>query len=365
MSRHYPMIEVDLEAIRNNARVLCGECAKYGISAAGVVKFSDARTAIARSYAAGGCSQIAVSRAKHLPELREALPDMELMLIRAPGRSDLETAARFADLILHSSAEGLRELDAAAAAAGTRPGVLLMLDVGDRREGVETAQQLCELAVLVEQELPHLRLRGVGTSLACLNGILPTYENLDGLVKAAEAVEERIGRKLELISGGSSINLLLLKDGVNRMPARVNHLRLGGSIANPRNIHLNRGVTFPGLDEDTIRIFAEIIELEWKDSMVKGTSTLNWAGQQVSQIDRGRRLRAILALGSQDIGDSRTLRPLEPGVEVIGCSSDHLVVDVTDHEGTLHYGDVLSFGMGYSPMLYAFSGKHVSVCYSE
>ena len=362
MNPHYPMIEIDRKAIENNARVLCGVCAQSGISAAGVIKFSDGRVSIARSYAAGGCAQIGVSRARQLRALRRALPGTELMLTRAPGNSDAEEAARFADLILHSSAEGLRVLDAAAEKAGTRPGVLLMIDLGDLREGVETAEELCALALVVERELPHLRLRGVGAEFACLNGILPTPENLTELSDAAAAVEREIGRELELVSGGSSIDLLLLRNGVSRIPPKINHLRLGGSIANPRNIRLNRGVSFPGLREDSMVLRAEIIEIGEKDSQPRGISTLNWAGAGVAQQKkRGRRLRAVLALGSQDIGSAAALTPLDEGVEVLGCSSDHTVVDVTDCPRAFAFGDTLSFAMGYSAMLYAFSGRHVSI----
>lgn len=361
MDPHYPMIEIDKKAIENNARILCGVCGRSGISVAGVIKFSDGRIPIARSYAAGGCAQIGVSRTSHLRALRRALPDKELMLTRAPGNTDAEEAARFADLILLSSAEGLRVLDDAAADVGTRPGVLLMLDLGDLREGVETAEELCALAGMVERELSHLHLRGIGAEFACLNGILPTQENLTELSDAAAAVEREIGRDLEIISGGSSVDLLLLKDGVSRIPPKINHLRLGGSIANPRNIRLNRGVSFPGLREDTMVLRAEIIEIEEKDSRPKGISTLNWAGSGLTQpASEGRRLRAVLALGSQDIGDAAWLTPMDDGVKILGCSSDHTVVDVTDHPGAHAYGDTLSFAMGYSAMLHAFSGKHIS-----
>ncbi len=366
MNSHYPMIEVNRKAVENNARVLCGICTQSGISVAGIIKFSDGCVPIALSYAAGGCAQIGVSRASHLRALREALPGKELLLTRSPGNSDVEEAARYADIILHGSAEGLRSLNDAAAKAGTKPGVLLMRDLGDLREGVETTEELCALAVMVERELPSLRLRGIGAEFACLNGILPTPENLKELVDAAAAVEKKIGRELEIISGGSSIDLLLLRDGASRIPKRINHLRLGGSIASPRNIRINRGVSFPGLREDTMTLRAEIIEIDEKDSRPKGISTLNWAGSEITQQEKqGRRLRAILALGSQDIGDAAKLTPLDAGVEILGCSSDHTVVDITDFPGTLAFGDTLSFAMGYSAMLYAFSGKHVSIRFTE
>ena len=360
--RHYPAVEVNLDAMRTNAQVLCGLCANNGISVAGIIKFSDGDLQVAGAYRAGGCAQLGVSRARHLQALKEAFPTTETLLTRSPTRGDLEACARYADLSLHADPDVLKALNEEAGKWGTRPGIILMLDVGDLREGVDNIPELVELAGLCES-LPNLRLRGIGTNHACLNGILPTEENLGFLVRGAEAVEAAIGRKLELISGGSSINLLLLRDGINQMPPRINHLRLGGTIANPMNIRLGRGLTFPGLREDSLRLTAEIVEIHEKDSAPKGQSTKNWAGQTVAREDKGRRLRAILALGSQDVGDAANLIPVDEGVEIVGCSSDHTIVDVTDLPKRLRSGDTLTFKMRYANMLCAFTGDHVEVAY--
>ena len=362
MSDRYPMLEVDVGAMAQNARVLCDLCAQNGISVAGIIKFSDCDLQVAKAYRDGGCKQLGVSRAKHLKKLKEAYPNVQTLLTRAPTRGDLEDCARYGDLSLHSDPDVLTALNEEAGKWGTKPGIILMLDVGDLREGVDNIPALVELAKLCES-LPHLRLRGVGTNLACMNGVLPTWENLTFLVEGAEAVEAAIGRKLEILSGGSSINLLLMKDGISTMPSRINHLRIGGSIANPMNIRTNRGVTFPGLREDTITLTAEIIEIHEQASAPKQCSTKNWAGETVIREDKGRRMRAILALGSQDISNASTLIPLEEGIEIVGCSSDHTIVDVTDYPGTLQSGDTLTFQVRYANMLYAFSGDHVQIAY--
>ena len=358
----YPAITVNLDAIENNARTFCGICRESGIQVAGVIKFSDGDTRIAKAYAAGGCAQIAVSRAAHLEAIKQALPGVQTMLTRSPSVDDMEQAARFCDISLMADADSLRLLNEAAAGAGTRPGVLLMLDAGDLREGAADPEELCELAVQAEQ-LPHLRLMGVGAAFACLNGVLPTYENLTYLVDAAELVEARIGRKLEIISGGSSINLLLMMHG-NQMPKRINHLRLGGTIAAPANIRRGRGVTFPNLREDTMYLTARLIEVRVKDSAPKVTSAQNWAGHHIQVEDKGKRCRAIAAIGSQDIGDAAGLLPLDEGISVVGCSSDHTILDVTDSEKTWHSGDLVRFSMQYMPMLRAFSGRHITIRYT-
>ena len=360
--RRFPVLDVNLSAIRENAQVLCGLCAQNGISVAGIIKFSDGDLQVAGAYRDGGCAQLGVSRAKHLQALKEAFPQTEMLLTRSPTRGELEACARYADLSLHSDANVLTALNEEAGKWGTRPGIILMLDVGDLREGVDNIPELVGLARLCE-DLPNLRLRGVGTSHACLNGVLPTHENLSFLVQGAEAVEEAIGRKLEIISGGSSINLLLLRDGINQMPPRVNHLRLGGSIGNPMNMRLGRDFTYPGLREDSLRLTAEIVEIHEKASAPKVSSAKNWAGETVVREDKGRRLRAILALGSQDVGDAVALIPVDAGVEIVGCSSDHTIVDVTDSERTWRFGDTLTFKVRYANMLYAFTGDHVNVEY--
>ncbi len=359
----YPCVRVNLDAVRQNAATVCGAWRRHGVLVAGVVKFSDADPMVAGAYLDGGCAQLAVSRAVHLEKLKNHFPTAPTLLTRAPMRDELSLVARYADISLHSDADILRALDAAAEEAGTAPGVILMLDVGDLREGVDSIDALVSLAAIVEGELPHLHLLGVGANYACLNGVLPTYDNLSFLVEGAQAVERAIGRRLEIISGGSSINMLLLQNGECGMPPRINHLRVGGFIANPINMRIGRGYTLSGMREDSIELVAEIVEIQEKDSVPRGSSACNWAGEAVTWVDKGRRKRAILAIGGQDIGDFSLLMSKEPCVELVGGSSDHTVVDVTDSPREWHTGDTMRFRLKYAGMLHAFSGRHVRIEY--
>jgi len=106
--------------------------------------------------------------------------------------------------------------------------------------------------------------------------------------------------------------------------------------------------------------FAEIHE---KNSAPKAPSTKNWAGKAVTREDKGRRWQAILALGSQDISDAAALIPEDSGVEILGCSSDHTIVDVTDSGKTWRTGDTLAFRLRYANMLHAFTGDHIAIEY--
>ena len=357
----YPVLEVNTSHIRNNAQVMIEYCKKQGISVAGVIKFSDGNLNIARAYNQGGCDQIASSRVIQLKRIQSKLPDVITMLIRLPMLSEVSDVVKFCDISLNSEKDTLLALNHQAGLLGKKHNVILMLDVGDLREGVIDVNELCSLAVFTEYKLQNLNLMGIGSSFACFGSILPTKENLGTLISAARLIESKINRKLEIISGGSSVSLTLMqKEG---LPKGINHLRIGGAIANPRNIRLNRGVVINGMNEDTFILKAELIEVNVKPSCPFGQSSINWAGNKVQFEDKGLRKRAIAAIGSQDIGDGLKLFPLENGIRVIGCSSDHTILDIEDSCKPWKVGDKVSFYLGYAPLLYSFSTRHVNIKY--
>lgn len=236
---------------------------------------------------------------------------------------------------------------------------MLMLDVGDLREGLTDVNEIYSLAVFTEYELPNLNLIGIGASFACFGSILPTSENLGTLLSASALIEEKINRKLKFVSGGSSVSLTAMQNGC--IPKGINHLRIGGAIANPRNIRLNRGVVIDGMEEDTFILKAELIEVNVKPSCPFGQSNINWAGNKVEFEDKGLRRRAIAAMGSQDIGNCMKLFPREQGIKVIGCSSDHTILDIEDSCKMWKVGDIVPFNLSYAPLMYSFCTKHVNI----
>ncbi len=357
----YPVLEVDLEAVRQNAEVMCRLLGERGIDVAGVIKFSDGDLEIARAYSEGGCKQIASSRTIHLERIKKAMPQVQTMLIRIPMTGEVEDVVRWCDLSLNSEESVLKLLNEAAGSQGKTHGVVLMQDVGDRREGIYGREKLLETALLVEQRLDHLYLAGIGASFACVSGVLPDWDNLSELAESARQIEQRIGRKLDIISGGSSISLTLVAAD-KPIPPEINHLRIGGAIANPMGIRENRGVIIEGLREDAFTVAAEIVEVFDKPS-APGGARKNWSGQVIEFEDLGVRTRAIAAIGSQDIGNALQLVPKTPGVSVVAGSSDHTVLDVTDSGREWKPGDVIRFSAYYMPLLYCFATRHVKVEY--
>lgn len=359
IAKRYPVLEVNLTYLQNNAHVMTKYCAKQGVSVAGVIKFSDGNINIAKAYHQGGCSQIASSRVTHLGRIKSEIPDAETMLIRLPMLSEVSDVVKFCDISLNSERDTLIELNQEANKLGKKHSIILMLDVGDLREGVINTNELYKLAMFTEYKLNSLDLIGIGSSFACFGSILPTNENLGTLLSAATLIEEGIGRKLKYISGGSSVSLTIMqKEGI---PKGINHLRIGGAIANPRNIRLNRGVVINGMNEDIFTLKAELIEVNIKPSCPFGQSSINWTGNKVEFKDAGLRKRAIAAIGSQDIGDAMKLFPCEEGIKILGCSSDHTVLDIENSCTQWKVGDIVSFNLSYAPIMYTFCTRHVNV----
>lgn len=357
MKPMYPLLEVHTHSIAQNTLHLVELCRSCSIGVTGVIKGFNGIPEVAAVMAKAGCQHIASSRIEQLTALKERGILLPTMLIRIPRLCEVEAVARHIDISLNSEQSTIEALNEQCRIQGTRHQVILMLDTGDLREGFFEGTQLVELAAHIEKNLPYIRLAGVGTNLGCYGSIKPSTDNLGELCRWAEAVETRIGRRLDIISGGSSTSLPLMLEG--KMPARVNNLRLGEAILNNRDLPDLWGAPIPGTRQDTFILKAQVVEVKHKPTHPIGELFLDAFGNKPEYPDRGTRLRALLAVGRQDLGDSSKLIPLDEGVQVIGGSSDHCIVDVEDSPRPVAVGDVLSFSMFYGPMLFLCTSPYV------
>ena len=119
------------------------------------------------------------------------------------------------------------------------------------------------------------------------------------------------------------------------------------------------GCPQPGLRNDGLILRAQIVELNRKPTMPLGKLDINCFGNAGHYEDRGIRRRALLAIGALDVGDESKLIPLQPGVQILGASSDHLIVDIDDCPLDLQVGDTLSFELHYKAMLFTTSSPLV------
>lgn len=363
MDRKFPRIVIDRDKLRNNCTQIVRHCEARGIAVAGVIKGAGGLPEIARLYRSCGAAQLATSRLEQM-ELwrREGIPG-PYMLLRVPGLSELPEVARLADYSLQSDATTLDALNSVCAEQGVTHRVIVMADLGDLREGFWAKTEMVEVCCHVEQGLDHLHLAGVGVNLGCYGAVKPTPENMEQLVDIARAVEARIGRQLEIVSGGATSSYTLVHWGT--MPQGINHLRIGETALLAKDLQVDWGISdMDYLLRGTMRLEAEIIELRKKPTHPVGETVIDAFGNRPTFVDRGMRLRALAAFGRADVGQVETLLCREPGMTVIGGSSDHCILDVEDCPRTLRVGDVVSFDLSYSHMLYATGRTDIAVVFT-
>lgn len=350
----YPRLNVHLGRLAQNAEAVVRFCTDRGISVAGVTKGIRAIPEVGRLLLDSGCDWLADSRMDNIHRMRSAGIEGPFLLLRIPMPDELEDLVRSADCSLVSMSDTIALLDRECERQGKEFPVILMVDMGDLREGIwpDELEQVAETF----RSCPRVRCLGVGANFGCLSGVLPTPKNLTALADLAAELEIFLGYRLEIVSGGATSSLKAFEDGFSH--PRVNQLRVGEGILLGNDVTGLRKI--PWLRQDTLDLEATVIEVRRKPSFPIGEVGADAFGNVPVFEDRGVRLRAIAAVGRQDVRPEG-LFPIEKGVEILGASSDHLTMDVEDLERDLHVGDTLSFHVDYGAMLAAVTSPYVEV----
>ena len=360
--RKRPSLLVDHVKLRENMNTVVGWCTEAGIDVAGIIKVSTGMASTALDYEACGAKMIGSSRLEQLVRARDAGVKLPLLMIRVPMISELDELVQVCDYSLQSEFATLRATDEAAIRAGRIHNVILMADLGDLREGFFEKDELIDVAKYTEDTLTGLNLAGIGTNLGCYGSVMPTREKMEQLKELAEAIEEAIGRPLEIISGGATSSLMPVFD--KEMPDKINMLRIGavshaGALEELKTCYGRAELDV--LNDDAITLEAEIIELRTKPTYPIGKLGVNAFGERPKYIDRGSRRRALVAVGRADYGDPGDILPTIDGMKVIGASGDHTILDVEDCREQLKVGDTVRFKLRYSAIMFLSSSENVTV----
>ena len=348
----YPRLEISVGRIRHNSETLVGLCRRSGIQVAGVTKVFCGNAVLAGAMEAGGVYALADSRIENLRRLCDS--PLPKMLLRLPMISQAGDVVEHADISLNSELATLRALSAAARQMGKTHRVILMVDLGDLREGIFEEAELFR-TVAAAQRLEGIVVAGLGANLTCYGGVIPTTGHLERLLSLSKRIEQEFGMSLEIVSGGNSSSLHLL--GQNAIPRGVTELRLGEAIVLGRETAYGQPIT--GTHGDCFRLMVEIIEIKDKPSVPAGQLGRDAFGSAPRFVDEGIRRRAICAVGRQDV-DPKSFVPEDDGTVVLGASSDHLIVDVTDSQANYRVGDIVPFGLTYAGILSCMTSEYVS-----
>lgn len=338
-----PRLEIDLSKIRHNARFLTERLRKKGIEVTAVTKAVGGLPVIASALLRAGVRRLADARIENIETMRRSGVHAPIALIRSPMPSQADRVVAASDTSFNTEFATIGALSAAAVRAGRPHGVVLMVELGDLRDGIMPGE--LESAARETLHFPNITLKGVAANLCCFNSIAPDARKMAELSNLASEMEAALGLEFEIVSGGNSANLEWALSGA--VAGRINDLRIGEAIL--LGVNPLQGQPVPGLHTDAITLVGEVIEAKFKPSRPWGHLARSEPSGPCPDAVFVSERRVVLALGRQDTDIDGLEAP--PGLRMLGASSDHMVVG--DAQGLLSVGSEVAFGLNYSALMRA------------
>ena len=304
-----------------------------------------------------GVRSIADSRLENLDCLDDCPHPMECWYLRPPGPSNLERVVATTRVSLNTDIGVVEAMDAAAAARGVRHSIVVMVELGDLREGVNPSS-LAEF-FRRSKNLSCIDVVGMGSNLGCLSGAVPTLDQLSRLVLYRELMELKFGVRLPYVSAGTSAVLPMLPFG--NVPAGVNHFRVGEAVL--LGTDLIHGGIMEGLRDDVFTYRAEILEIGEKSSLPFGEVS---EMSPFEHLDAGtggaqglaHEIRAVIGVGQLDT-NVQGLTCTEKDCHIVGASSDLAVVSLGGDDRGFKVGDWLEFIPSYGALVRLAESRYV------
>ena len=350
----YPRLRIDLAKIKHNTQVISKLASKHQIGIVGVTKCCCGNTKIAEAMLAGGAIALADSRVENLRKLAESEIKTQLHLLRPPMPSELEEVVEYANLSINTELSTIETLSREAGKVGKVHEILLMVELGDIREGINEK----ELEPFIKKvlSLENIVLKDLAINLACFGGVVPNQQKLDEFQSIIFRLEKVFSCKFSILSGGNSANIPGLLTELNY--SRINQLRIGEGIL--LGVETVCRTPIPGTHQDIFVLEAQVIEARDKPSVPNGNVSQNAFGEIPVFEDNGVIRRLILALGRQDIKvDGLTL--IDKELRLLGSSSDHILLH--DVQSQYSIGDIIHFKLDYGALLQAFTSPFVEKTY--
>jgi ornithine racemase len=290
-----------------------------------------------------GIGEVHDSRLSNLRVIKEIDPETITIYIKPPPKDIIPDVVRYADISLNTELSTLHELSEEAQRQGKVHKVIIMIEMGDLREGVMRE----DLINFYEKvfKLPGIEVVGLGTNLNCLHGVMPDGDKLIQLALYKQIIELRFKKKIPFVSGGTTVTIPLLLR--NQLPDGVNHFRVGEALFFGKDL-FSDGV-IEGMSDQVMELYTQVIELSEKPVVPTGELGMNPQGRQseVSESDYGKTAyRAIVDIGVLDIQPDYLI-PVNDNITITDASSDMLILDVGTNPEGYKVGDTIRFKLKY------------------
>lgn len=348
-------IVINLDAIYENLGTIGSWMEEHGASWTVVTKVLCGHRDTLKALQYMGVQSMGDSRLENLETIERIHPEFESWYLRVPDLTSVSDVIRFADVSLNSEIEIIEELNNEARRLGRVHGIVIMIELGDLREGILPGS-LIDFYKHVFQ-LSNIEVKGIGANLGCLAGAVPTVDQFMQLVLYKELLELKFEHPLHLISAGSSAVLPLVLD--KQLPKSINHFRIGEAIF--LGTDLVHGGNLPGLRSDAIVLEAEIAEIKKKGlvPLAETTSMAPFISEVNDDMSPGQRgFRALISIGNLDTEISG-LSPVAPQYSIAGASSDITVVNIGEDTDGLRVGDTIQFRPNYAAFVRLMNGRYI------
>ncbi len=348
-------IVMNADKLRSNYRYLDDLFNKKGIKWAVVTKLLCGNKDYISEIIKFGVKQICDSRVSNLKTIKQIDPTIETIYIKPPAKRAVKGVVKYADISMNTEIKTIQLLSREAVAQNKMHRIIIMIELGELREGVmgEDFIRFYEKVF----DLENIEVVGIGTNLSCLYGVLPNQDKLIQLSLYAQLVEAKFQRKLQFISGGSSVTIPLIFE--KRIPGGINHFRVGETLFLGTDVYNN--TKFRNMCPDVFQFYAEIIELTEKPVQPIGDIGTNVEGQSYEtdkKLIGKHSCRAIIDIGLLDVEQGH-IEPADEGIEIVGASSDMIVVDLKDNSKNCRVGDLLEFKLDYMGTLKILNSRYV------
>ena len=302
-----------------------------------------------------GNREICDSRLSNLKAIKAIDPGIQTVYIKPPVKRMAETVVKYADVSFNTELDTMAALSDEAVKQNKVHKVVIMIEMGELREGVlrDEFLGLYEKAV----ELPNINVVGIGTNMACMYGVLPSQDKLIQLDLFKQLVSYKYNKNIPYITGGSSVTIPLISQGT--LPKAINHFRIGETLYFGTDVYNNK--PFENMHNDVFKLYGEIIEINEKPKIPEGSIGFNLKGEKPefdAEGNGGFSYRAIVDIGLLDV-ETTHLKPLKESMSISGASSDMLVIDLGSNEEGLMVGGLIAFTMDYMGLLRVMNSNYV------
>jgi len=302
-----------------------------------------------------GVDEIHDSRISNLAKVKGINESVQTVYIKPPSKRNIPDLVRYADVSLNSELTTIKWISEEAVRQGRHQKIIIMVETGDLREGV-MGEHLVDFYAQIF-ELPNLEVIGLGTNLNCLNGVMPSTDKLVQLCLYKQIIELKFNKEIPWVSAGTSVTIpLMLRQ---QLPKGVNHFRIGETLF--FGVDLFEEKVIEGMHGNVFELFAEIIEMQEKPLLPSGTLAANPQGE-IMEIDESlygkSSFRAILDIGLLDV-DPKYLIPDDGEFEILGASSDMLILDLGDNPESYKVGDLIKFNLKYMGALAILNSHYI------